>query len=171
MCTCNDVCGILFVELDWDVHIASSSMCVCVFVFIVNCIFTIDLSCFLIVWLSIPEHPFFCKIFLWKTCQAQTDMTLTRWSSVCVCNKKLILLLWQFIICVWLHACFCFFLRVCRKQLSMPSSSFSQSRPFWRLSLTVWWCIRMRTWETGGTCWISSLLSSGKSACFSTLSF
>lgn len=53
-----------------------------------------------------------------------------------------------------------------RKQLSMPSSLFSQSRPFWRSSLTVWWCTRTPTCETVGTCSISSLLLLGKFARF-----
>lgn len=51
---------------------------------------------------------------------------------------------------------------VTRKQLSMPSSLFLRSRPFWRSSLMVWWCTRTRTCATVGTCWISSLLSLGK---------
>lgn len=44
----------------------------------------------------------------------------------------------------------------------MPSSLFSQSRPFWRLSLMVWWCTRTPTCETGGTCLISSSWLLGK---------
>lgn len=60
---------------------------------------------------------------------------------------------------------FCVFVCVCRKQLSMPSSSFSPSRRSWRSLLMVWWCTRTRTYGTVGTCWISSLSSLGKSCC------